>query len=49
VAEHTGGFPIGQHHKIKFLQHNFKKIGLFGINFVLTDLVDEVIEPNWLF
>ena len=25
-AEHTGGLQIGQHHKIKFLQHKFKKI-----------------------
>lgn len=48
MAEHTGGFRIGQHHKIKFLQHNFKKIALLAINFVVTGLPDETVEPNLL-
>ncbi len=30
AAEHTGDFQNGQHHKIKFLQHKFKKTTSIG-------------------
>lgn len=42
-AEHTGGFRIGQHHKIKFLQHNFKKLASIERNLALNQCEDKTM------